>query len=144
MPIEEKILYQFGPYVANTHTETNITGKSMTWAYREAKNIIKKHVHANENDILLFEGSGMTGAIYQARERKGDRIFITPLARKMVREHQLDIETIEGTGGNGRITKRDIERALQEGTAAARVECQVETQLAHLLTMNPLALAFVR
>lgn len=71
MPIEEKILYQFGPYVANTHTETNITGKSMTWAYHEAKNIIKKHVHANENDILFFEGSGMTGAIRKIQRLLG-------------------------------------------------------------------------
>ena len=38
MPIEEKILYQFGQYVTDTYTETNITGKSMTWAYRDAKN----------------------------------------------------------------------------------------------------------
>ena len=70
-PIEEKILDQFGPYVANTHTETNITGKSMTWAYREAKNIIKKHVNANENDLLLFEGSGMTGAIRKIQRLLG-------------------------------------------------------------------------
>ncbi|WP_338471644.1 aminotransferase class V-fold PLP-dependent enzyme [Niallia sp. XMNu-256] len=94
-PIEEKILYQFGPFVANTHTETNVTGKSMTWAYREAKNIIKKHVNADENDILIFEGSGMTGAIckiqrllgllvhendknfYKQRDRSKPVIFIT-------------------------------------------------------------------
>ena len=69
--IEEKVLSQFGPYVANTHTETNITGKSMTWAYHEAKNIIKKHVHADENDILIFEGSGMTGAICKIQRLLG-------------------------------------------------------------------------
>jgi len=62
-----------------------------------------------------------------ATKVQGDRIFITPLARKMAKEHQLDIALIEGTGGNGRITKRDIERALQEGTAAkAAVETKVE------------------
>ncbi|MBB6445571.1 aminotransferase class V-fold PLP-dependent enzyme [Bacillus benzoevorans] len=70
-PIEEKIFDQFGPYAANTHTETNITGKSMTWAYLEAKNIIKKHVHADENDILLFEGTGMTGAIRKIQRLLG-------------------------------------------------------------------------
>jgi pyruvate dehydrogenase E2 component (dihydrolipoamide acetyltransferase) len=53
---------------------------------------------------------------------QGERIFITPLARKIAKEHQLDIALIEGTGGNGRITKRDIERTLQEGTAANVVE----------------------
>lgn len=61
--IEEKITHQFGSFVANTHTETNITGKTMTEAYHLAKKIIKQHCHANEKDVLLFEGTGMTGAI---------------------------------------------------------------------------------
>ncbi len=62
-PIEEKLMYQFGPFVANTHTETNITGKSMTRVYEEAKQIIKRHINASDNDVLFFEGTGMTGAI---------------------------------------------------------------------------------
>jgi len=61
--IEEKLMYQFGPFVANTHTETNITGKSMTRVYGEAKQIIKRHVNASDNDVLFFEGTGMTGAV---------------------------------------------------------------------------------
>jgi selenocysteine lyase/cysteine desulfurase len=52
-----------GPYVANTHTESNITGTYITNAYHEAKSIIKNHVHANEDDIIIFDGFGMTGAI---------------------------------------------------------------------------------
>ncbi|MCM3588295.1 2-oxo acid dehydrogenase subunit E2 [Mesobacillus maritimus] len=68
-----------------------------------------------------------------ATKVQGERIFITPLARKMAKEHQLDIALIEGTGGNGRITKHDIERALQEGTAAkAAVETKVEAAPAHV------------
>ncbi|ETI69977.1 aminotransferase class V-fold PLP-dependent enzyme [Neobacillus vireti] len=70
-PIGEKILYQFGPFVANTHTETNVTGKSMTWAYQQAKGIIKKHVHASENDVLFFEGTGMTGALHKLQRIVG-------------------------------------------------------------------------
>ncbi|WP_347924171.1 aminotransferase class V-fold PLP-dependent enzyme [Pontimicrobium sp. SW4] len=62
-PIEEKMLNAIGPYVANTHTETSITGSSMTHAYHEARNIIKKHVNASTDDILITVGSGMTGAI---------------------------------------------------------------------------------
>jgi len=61
--IEEKIIHKLGPYVANTHTESNITGTYMTKAYKEAKRIIKKHVHADENDIILFDGFGMTGVV---------------------------------------------------------------------------------
>src|SRR5690554_4320006 len=62
-PIEEKMLNDFGPFVANTHTETSVTGTAMTKAYHEARKIIKNHVNANANDILITTGSGMTGAI---------------------------------------------------------------------------------
>lgn len=62
-PIEEKICNQFGPFVANTHTETSTSGAAMTLAYHEARNIIKRHVNANSNDVLITTGSGMTGVI---------------------------------------------------------------------------------
>jgi selenocysteine lyase/cysteine desulfurase len=62
-PIEQKMLDSFGPYVANTHTETNITGTKMTLAYHKAKEIIKQHVGANTDDVLIAYGSGMTGVI---------------------------------------------------------------------------------
>jgi len=62
-PIEEKICNQFGPFVANTHTETSTSGAAMTLAYHEARNIIKGHVNANSNDVLITTGSGMTGVV---------------------------------------------------------------------------------
>jgi selenocysteine lyase/cysteine desulfurase len=62
-PIEEKLLNQFGPFVANTHTETSITGSAMTMAYHKARQIIKQHVNANEDDVLITDGTGMTGVV---------------------------------------------------------------------------------
>lgn len=62
-PIEEKMLNEFGPFVANTHTETTVSGTAMTNAYHEARHIIKHHVNANDDDILITEGTGMTGVI---------------------------------------------------------------------------------
>ncbi len=62
-PIEEKICNEFGPFVANTHTETSTSGAAMTLAYHEARNIIKRHVNATENDVLITTGSGMTGVV---------------------------------------------------------------------------------
>lgn len=62
-PIEEKLLNEIGPFVANTHTETSITGSAMTLAYHDARNIIKKHVNASKDDVLITVGTGMTGAI---------------------------------------------------------------------------------
>ena len=62
-PIEEKICNEFGPFVANTHTETSTSGAAMTLAYHEARNIIKRHVNANENDVLITTGTGMNGVV---------------------------------------------------------------------------------
>jgi selenocysteine lyase/cysteine desulfurase len=62
-PIEEKITNDFGPFVANTHTETTVSGTAMTNAYHEARHIIKKHVNAGADDVLITDGTGMTGVI---------------------------------------------------------------------------------
>lgn len=62
-PIEETIISKFGPFMANTHTETSETGRKMTQAYNIARGIIKKHLNAGTEDILISAGSGMTGVV---------------------------------------------------------------------------------
>ncbi|WP_273277251.1 aminotransferase class V-fold PLP-dependent enzyme [Maribacter polysiphoniae] len=62
-PIEDKLSKIIGPFVANTHTETSFTGSVMTMAYHKARKKIKQHVHANEDDVLITVGTGMTGAV---------------------------------------------------------------------------------
>jgi len=42
------------------------------------------------------------------------RIFISPIARRIAEENQLDYSRVEGTGPNGRIIKLDIEAALAQ------------------------------
>jgi len=75
--IEDKITNQIGPFVANTHTETSSTGAAMTMAYHEAKRIIKQHVNATKNDVLITEGSGMTGVVNKLQRILGLRISDT-------------------------------------------------------------------
>jgi selenocysteine lyase/cysteine desulfurase len=62
-PIEDRISNVFGPYVGNTHTETSETGTLMTKAYHHAHKLIKKHVNAGPNDVIITAGSGMTTVI---------------------------------------------------------------------------------
>ena len=62
-PIEEKITNEFGPFVGNTHTETSETGLLMTHAYHRSHEIIKKHVNAGPNDLIITAGFGMTSVI---------------------------------------------------------------------------------
>lgn len=48
--------------------------------------------------------------VEQQPVKEGGRIFITPVARKMAEEKGIDISDVNGTGGNNRITRLDIER----------------------------------
>jgi len=73
-PIEDYIINELGPYVANTHTETNLTGSTMTHAYHDAQQIIKRHVNACDNDILITAGAGMTAVINKFQRILGLRI----------------------------------------------------------------------
>jgi selenocysteine lyase/cysteine desulfurase len=73
-PIENILLKTFGPFVGNTHTETSITGTYMTNAYHEAHAIIKRHVHAAPEDVIIMHGSGMTGVVNKFQRILGLRI----------------------------------------------------------------------
>ena len=73
-PIEKLFTEKIGPYVANTHTNTTTTGSSMTLAYNKARNLIKQHVNASENDVLISSGSGMTGVVNKFQRILGLRV----------------------------------------------------------------------
>ncbi len=56
-----------------------------------------------------------------AAERRGDgeRIFASPLARRLAAEAGIDLKSVAGSGPNGRIVKADIESAKASPRAAA-------------------------
>jgi len=72
--IEEILIRDIAPFVANTHTETSSTGCMMTHAYQKAKNIIKRHVNASSGDVLIASQSGMTGVVNKFQRILGLRI----------------------------------------------------------------------
>ncbi len=71
----------------------------------------------------------------RGKEEPGEEFLkASPLARRMADEKNLDLESIEGTGPGGRIVKRDIENALEEGApskkaASPKPEKQAKTQI---------------
>lgn len=73
-PIEKKMLEEIGPMIGNTHSESTSTGRAMTDAYHLAQKIVKRHVNANENDLILFTGTGMTSAIAKLQRLLGLKI----------------------------------------------------------------------
>ncbi len=48
---------------------------------------------------------------------KGDRIFASPLARRIAAQKGLDLGTLTGSGPKGRIVKADVENATAQPTA---------------------------
>ena len=73
-PIEEYVSNVLGPFVGNTHTETTVTGTRMTAAYHQAQQVIKRHVHAGDDDAIFFSGFGMTAVINKLQRLLGLRI----------------------------------------------------------------------
>lgn len=61
--IEDFIRNEVMPRYANTHTEASGTGLQTTRLREDAREIIRKSVGANSNDVVIFAGSGATGAI---------------------------------------------------------------------------------
>jgi pyruvate dehydrogenase E2 component (dihydrolipoamide acetyltransferase) len=65
---------------------------------------------------------GPAGPVVNGRRAApGGRVFASPLVRKLASERDIDLAALAGTGPNGRITRRDLERFLAAGpTGTAR------------------------
>ena len=53
-----------------------------------------------------------------AAPQKGNRVFASPLARRIAADAGLDIASVTGTGPHGRIIRADVEEALATGIAS--------------------------
>lgn len=62
-PIEERLMNDFGPFVSKAQTETAVSGTAMTKAYHYARKCIKVHANANSDDVLIIDGTGVTGVV---------------------------------------------------------------------------------
>jgi 2-oxoglutarate dehydrogenase E2 component (dihydrolipoamide succinyltransferase) len=55
--------------------------------------------------------------------------FLSPLVRKMLDEHQIDPDQVQGTGSGGRITKQDVEAYLASPKKEAQQVPEPKTEL---------------
>jgi pyruvate dehydrogenase E2 component (dihydrolipoamide acetyltransferase) len=60
-----------------------------------------------------------------AAPASGDRVFASPLARRMAAQAGVDISKIAGSGPNGRIVKADVDAALSRGPAPVAAHAPV-------------------
>jgi selenocysteine lyase/cysteine desulfurase len=76
----ENYLRQLQRIYANSHTEDDISGRSMTQLLREAEDSIKRSVNAGESGRIINVGSGATGAIDKLQQIIG--VALPPATRK--------------------------------------------------------------
>jgi len=89
-PIESNLL-KLGELLGNTHTETTVTGKTMTNVYGYAKDTIKKHVNASNDDILIATGAGMTGVVNKLQRILGLKIHEKLKNRLQISENERPV-----------------------------------------------------
>lgn len=68
------------PFYANSHTNVSTTGRIMTGLREEARSVVRRAVHADDDDVALFVGAGATAAINKLVGLLGFRIS-EPLER---------------------------------------------------------------
>jgi len=80
----ENYLMHIMQYYANTHTEDDFTGKTMTTLLHDAEKIIKKTVNAGKTGKVIFTESGTTGGITRLQQILG--VYWPPAAKKRINE----------------------------------------------------------
>jgi selenocysteine lyase/cysteine desulfurase len=75
----ENYLQNLLRYYANSHTDDDFTGKTMTNLLHEAESRIKTIVNAGETGKIIFTGTGATGAITRLQQILG--VFWTPTTK---------------------------------------------------------------
>jgi pyruvate dehydrogenase E2 component (dihydrolipoamide acetyltransferase) len=59
-------------------------------------------------------------AVESARQSDGSRVFASPIVRRLAKERGIDLASLMGTGPDGRIVRRDLDRGPAAGTQSAR------------------------
>ncbi len=80
----ENYMMHIMQYYANTHTEDDFTGKTMTELLHEAEKIIKRIVNAGDTGKIIFTESGTTGGITRLQQILG--VYWPPATKKRVNE----------------------------------------------------------
>ena len=99
---------------------------------------VKRLAASHGLDLAAIRGSGVGGRILRtdveaaAAAAAGPPapagpVKASPAAKRLAREHDLDLATVTGSGPGGRIVAEDVEAALASGAAEAEAPAVAET-----------------
>lgn len=81
--------------------------------------------------------SVVSSAAPQSTAPSGERVFATPLAKRIARQSNLDLSVVAGTGPRGRIVKADVETAIAAGGGSAAAARPLATGSVQLSGYEP-------
>ncbi len=135
--VEDELNERVLPFMANTHTESNATGRMMTEYYERSFARIGRYLGASPDDVLIPVGSGSTGVInrlinilgLRVPDQLEERHSLTRsipaeerpvIFRSMMEHHSNDIAWRETIGDNvyvafdadGRVSLDDLDDQL--------------------------------
>jgi pyruvate dehydrogenase E2 component (dihydrolipoamide acetyltransferase) len=58
------------------------------------------------------------------KDASGNRVFASPLARRMAKQAGIDLASLKGTGPHGRVVRADVEQAIERGAPAQQPAAQ--------------------
>ncbi len=144
-PIENAIREHIYPHMANTHTESNFSGRHMTFQVEKAYEEVNRSLGATDDDVIVFVGAGSTAAINRLILAMGIRVPEQAkgfcdcavkvmeerrpiIFRSMMEHHSNDISWRESIAETrfvdfdkvGRIDWRDLERQLKDPSMTER------------------------
>ena len=85
--------------------------EDITMLLQQSKDDVKEDVSIQDTveKINVPNSTKELPPISHSTEKDGSFIKVSPLARKMAKEKNIDLSTIKGSGDGGRIIKRDLE-----------------------------------
>ncbi|MDR3653073.1 MAG: dihydrolipoamide acetyltransferase family protein [Paludibacter sp.] len=95
---------------------------------------------AASNALLAASDEGSSKP--KAEEKTPSKVLATPLARAMARDLNIDINKLSGTGPSGRVTKEDIQKAVESKSptvAHKKTETFTQTFSGDEVTYEPLS-----
>ncbi|MEZ2415227.1 pyruvate dehydrogenase complex dihydrolipoamide acetyltransferase [Muriicola sp. E247] len=117
-PVDD-ILAIIGPQGTDVDTVLNQTTSGAQPDASARQEVEKSESQSQETD----SAESPTPAVTQ----DGQRIFVSPLARKMAEEKGIDLKAVKGTGDQGRIVKRDIENFSPEAAKTVATPAEVSS-----------------
>ena len=110
--VEEGTTVEVGEVICYLDTEEDVSDENTdNGATNDQPEDVKETSQTQESNSNVNNSENAA-----ADQRPQNNGRFSPVVFKLASEHQIDLSQVKGTGFEGRVTKKDIEKAIKEGT----------------------------